>query len=59
MNKKKKPSLVMEILKAVRRQSRTEEIAVHGHSVSYSRVERSKKNYTRKTKHKGCIGDII
>lgn len=53
MTKKRKPSLAMEILKAARRQSRNEEIAAHGHPVSYSRVERSKKTYTRKIKHKG------
>lgn len=53
MNKKKKPSLAMEILKAARRMSRNEEIAAHGHPVLYSRVERSKKTYTRKIKHKG------
>jgi len=53
--KKKKISLALEILKAARRQSRNEEIVAHGHPVSYSRVERSKKIYTRKTKHKGDI----
>lgn len=42
----------MAILKAARKKSRDEEIALYGKPISWCRVEKSKKAYTRKKKHK-------
>lgn len=43
---------IEEYIKANRKASREEEISKYGHSISYKRVFRSKKDYTRKLKHK-------
>ena len=43
----------IEILKAVRKMRREEELRAFGHSVNYVRVVKNKKVYTRKEKHKG------
>lgn len=53
MKKKKKISQVEAILKAVHRDSRNAEIEAFGHPISYASVVKSKKLYTRKSKHKG------
>jgi len=43
----------VQILKAMRRNRREEEIAMHGKLVSFRHtIARSKKLYTRKSKHK-------
>ncbi len=43
----------LQILKAMRRDRRDEEIAMHGKIISFRHtVARSKKLYTRKSKHK-------
>ena len=43
----------LQILKAMRRDRRAEEIALHGKLVSFRHtIARSKKQYTRKSKHK-------
>lgn len=39
-------------IKRDRRSRRDEEIALHGHPISFVRVVRNKKKYTRKEKHK-------
>lgn len=41
-----------EILKAVKKASREEEIEKYGHPISYVRIVRNKKKYNRKNKHK-------
>lgn len=46
--KKKKKGSVMEQVKAARKQSREEEIKVHGKSINYRKVMESKKQYNRK-----------
>ena len=43
----------IEILKAVRKMRREEELRAFGHPISYVRVVKNKKVYSRKTKHKG------
>ena len=43
----------IEILKAVRKLRREEELRAFGHPISYTRVVKNKKVYTRKEKHKG------
>lgn len=43
----------IQILKAMRRDRREEEIAMHGKLISFRyTIARSKKKYTRKAKHK-------
>lgn len=49
MNKKD----VLSVLKAVRRENREQEIRLHGHPLPRVQIQRNKKRYTRKTKHKG------
>ena len=41
-----------EYIKANRRASRNEEIDAYGHSLSFNRTWKSKKDYSRKQKHK-------
>ena len=41
-----------EYIKANRRASRNEEISSYGHSLSFNRILKSKKDYSRKQKHK-------
>lgn len=43
---------VEEYIKANRRASRNEEINAYGHPLSFNRVWKSKKDYSRKQKHK-------
>lgn len=43
---------VEEYIKANRRVSRNEEINAYGHSLSFNRIWKSKKDYSRKQKHK-------
>lgn len=43
------------ILKAARKESREQEIALYGKSICHSNVYRNKKKYTRKNKHKNDI----
>lgn len=52
MPKKKKHNITIDILKAVKAKQREDEIREHTKPLSYSHVVRSKKQYTRKTKHK-------
>lgn len=44
---------IKNILKAVKRNNRNYEIATFGKTLCYSHVEKNKKLYTRKNKHKG------
>lgn len=44
---------ILAALKAARKKSREYEIAEHGKPINYSSVVKSKKQYTRKVKHKG------
>ena len=48
---------VEEYIKANRRASRNEEINAYGHSLSFNRTWKSKKDYSRKQKHKNCFND--
>ena len=41
-----------DFIKASRKGSRDAEIELHGHPISYKRIFRNKKKYTRKLKHK-------
>ena len=43
---------VEDYIKANRRASRNEEINAYGHALSYNRIWKSKKDYSRKQKHK-------
>lgn len=43
-------------LKAARKASREEEIAMHGKPICYTRVQKNPNAYTRKIKHKGRRG---
>lgn len=59
MNKKKTSKTVAEketllALKLFKKQRRDEEIARFGHAVNHATVERNRKKYTRKTKHKNA-----
>lgn len=49
----KKTDDILLALKAARKKSREDEIAAHGKLINYSSVSKSKKQYTRKVKHKG------
>ena len=49
----KKTDDILLALKAVRKKSREDEIAAYGKPINYSSVVKSKKQYTRKVKHKG------
>lgn len=49
---KKKTDDILLALKAARKASREQEINAHGKPVCYTKVFKSKKVYTRKTKHK-------
>jgi len=41
-----------DVIKAIRRGSREAEIELYGHPISFKKVFRNKKKYTRKIKHK-------
>lgn len=43
---------IEEYIKANRACSRNEELKTHGHSLSFTRIWKSKKQYSRKQKHK-------
>jgi len=47
-----KKQRILEILSTAKKKSRNEEFAQHGKSISYTNVERNRKKYTRKAKHK-------
>lgn len=49
---KKKNDDILLALKRARKESREEEIRTHGKPICYTKVYKSKKNYTRKRKHK-------
>lgn len=56
MKKKRKTnaSITLDVIKAMRRGQREAEQDLLGHGFhSYNRLHKSKKTYTRKTKHKG------
>ena len=46
-----------EYIKANRRASRNEEINTYGHSLSFNRTWKSKKDYSRKQKHKNSFNE--
>ena len=46
-----------EYLKANRKASRNEEISAYGHSLSFNRIWKSKKDYSRKQKHKQAFDE--
>lgn len=46
--KKKKRNPIIDSLKIAKRNSRNEEIALHGKPINYSRIVKSKKVYNRK-----------
>lgn len=46
--KKKKKSLLKDIINATREKERNEEIELYGKTINHSRVVKSKKQYSRK-----------
>ena len=48
MQKKKKNNHIIDIVKAARKKSRQEEISLHGKTINYSKIAKSKKIYNRK-----------
>ncbi len=46
--RKKKRNLIIDSLKVAKRNSRNEEIALHGKPINYKRIVKSKKVYNRK-----------
>ena len=48
---------IEDYIKANRRASRNEEIDVYGHSLSFNRTWKSKKDYSRKQKHKNRFNE--
>lgn len=46
--KKKKKSLLKDIINATREKQRNEEIELYGKTINHSRVVKSKKQYSRK-----------
>jgi coenzyme F420-reducing hydrogenase beta subunit len=50
--KKKKRNPVLDALKIAKRNSRNEEIALHGKPINYKRVAKSKKVYKRRKLNK-------
>ena len=50
--KNKKNKYIIDCLKAVKSQNRSTEIELHNKPINYSHVQKSKKTYTRKAKHK-------
>ena len=50
--KRKRGNILVDVLKAVRKANREEEIRLHGKPIKVSNVVESKKVYSRKTKHK-------
>lgn len=48
---------VEEYIKANRKASRNEEINAYGHSLSFNRTWKSKKDYSRKQKHKNSFNE--
>lgn len=43
---------IIEAIKRNRKTNREEEIRLHGHPISFARIVKNKKAYTRKKKHK-------
>jgi hypothetical protein len=54
MNKEKNIEVDKDFIKAARRGSREAEIELYGHPISFQRVFKNKKKYTRKIKHRNC-----
>jgi len=50
--RKKKRNTIIDSLKIAKRNSRNEEIAMHGKSINYQQVVKSKKVYNRKKVNK-------
>ena len=48
---------VEDYIKANRKASRNEEIDAYGHSLSLNRIWKSKKDYSRKQKHKNRFNE--
>ena len=48
---------VEDYVKANRRASRNEEINAYGHVLSFNRIWKSKKDYSRKQKHKHSFNE--
>ena len=48
---------IEDYIKANRRASRNEEIDAYGHSLSFNRIWKSKKDYSRKQKHKNRFNE--
>ena len=48
---------VEDYIKANRRASRNEEISSYGHPLSFNRILKSKKDYSRKQKHKNSFNE--
>ncbi len=55
--KKSKKQQTKDILNALKAAKRHEEIDRHGKSIRYASVQKSKKLYCRKAKHKNQDGD--
>lgn len=53
--KTKKDNILLDALKAARKMAREEEIAKYGKTICYAHINKSKKVYTRKKKHKNDI----
>ena len=48
---------IEDYIKANRRASRNEEIDAYGHILSFNRIWKSKKDYSRKQKHKNSFNE--
>lgn len=52
MKTKRSNGILNDILKRVRKENREEEIRLHGKPIRWCHIVKSKKQYTRKNKHK-------
>ena len=52
MKKKSKKEKILDILAVAKRQSREEEIELHGKPLNYANIRRNRKKYSRKVKRK-------
>jgi hypothetical protein len=53
--KHKKHNTARDLMKAVKAKNRLDEIKLHGKPLNHSHVERTKKLYTRKIKHRKLL----
>ena len=55
--RRKKRNTIIDSLKVAKRNSRNEEIAMHGKPINYLKIEKSKKVYSRKKVNKKDLQD--